>query len=105
MEFKLSLGGSSATLASGQIWLATGNNLGGSLRTPSSFNRIVGLRPKPRLVPRAKRLHASDLLWVEGPLARCVEDVALMLSSGPGDVPDDPWSYEDEVIAFTNMLL
>ena len=40
-----SSGGSAAALASGQVWLATGNDLGGSLRTPAGFNGIVGLRP------------------------------------------------------------
>ena len=40
-----SSGGSSAALATNQVWLATGNDLGGSLRTPAGFNNIVGLRP------------------------------------------------------------
>ncbi len=100
-----SSGGSSAALASGQVWLATGNNLGGSLRTPASFNGIVGLRPTPPLVPRGKRLHTADLLWVEGPLGRCVEDFALMLSAGAGHIHDDPLSYEGDVTAFTKVLL
>ena len=42
-----SSGGSAAALAAGQVWLATGSDLGGSLRTPASFNGIVGLRPSP----------------------------------------------------------
>ena len=46
-----SSGGSAAALASGQVWLATGNDLGGSLRTPAGFNGIVGLRPSPGVVP------------------------------------------------------
>ena len=40
-----SSGGSAAALASGLVWLATGNDLGGSLRTPAAFNGVVGLRP------------------------------------------------------------
>ena len=100
-----SSGGSSAALASGQVWLATGNDLGGSLRTPASFNGIVGLRPTPGLVPRAKRLHASDLLWVEGPMGRCVEDVALMLCAGAGHMPDDPLSFEGDGVLLSELLL
>ena len=50
-----SSGGSAAALASGSVWLATGNDLGGSLRTPASFNSVVGLRPGPGLVPRGSR--------------------------------------------------
>ena len=100
-----SSGGSSAALASGQVWLATGNDLGGILRTPAYFNGIVGLRPTPGLVPRAKRLNTSDLLWVEGPLGRCIEDVALMLSAGAGHMPDDPLSFKGDVTVFTRALL
>jgi amidase len=47
-----SSGGSAAAVASGLVWLATGIDLGGSLRTPASFNGIVGLRPGPGRVPR-----------------------------------------------------
>lgn len=89
-----SSGGSAAALASGQIWLATGNDLGGSLRTPAAFNGIVGLRPSPGVVPRGKRLQAFDTLWVEGPMGRCVRDVALMLDAGAGAHPHDPYAFD-----------
>lgn len=89
-----SSGGSGAALASGQVWLATGNDLGGSLRTPAGFNGVVGFRPGPGVVPRGKRLQAFDTLWVEGPMARNVTDVALMLEAGAGHHPDDPFSFE-----------
>ena len=89
-----SSGGSAAALASGQVWLATGNDLGGSLRTPAGFNGVVGLRPGPGVVPRGKRLQAFDTLWVEGPMARCVADVALMLDAGSGHDPVDPFSFD-----------
>jgi amidase len=89
-----SSGGSGAALASGQVWLATGNDLGGSLRTPAGFNGVVGLRPGPGVVPRGKRLQAFDTLWVEGPMARDVADVALMLDAGAGHHPDDPFSFD-----------
>lgn len=88
-----SSGGSGAALASGQVWLATGNDLGGSLRTPAGFNGVVGFRPGPGIVPRGKRLQAFDTLWVEGPMARNVADVALMLDAGAGHHPEDPFSF------------
>lgn len=40
-----SSGGTAAALASGQVWLGTGNDFGGSIRLPSSFCSLVGLRP------------------------------------------------------------
>ena len=99
-----SSGGSAAALASGQVWLATGNDLGGSLRTPASFNGVVGLRPGPGIVPRGARLQAFDTLWVEGPMARTVEDIALMLDAGSGHHPDDPFSFDNESRSYRQQL-
>ena len=98
-----SSGGSAAALASGQVWLATGNDLGGSLRTPAGFNGVVGLRPSPGVVPRGTRLQAFDTLWVEGPMARNVADVALMLDAGCGSHPDDPLAF-DQTASFRDAV-
>ncbi len=99
-----SSGGSAAAVASGMAWLATGNDLGGSLRTPAAFNGIVGLRPSPGRVPRGARLPAFDCLWVEGPMARNLRDLALMLDAGAGQEPDDPLSFEDPGTNFVAEL-
>jgi amidase len=99
-----SSGGSAAALASGSVWLATGNDLGGSLRTPAAFNGIVGLRPGPGRVPRGLRLPAFDVLWVEGPMARCVRDLALMLDAGVGQEMDDPLSFSEAQTLFSREL-
>ncbi|MCH9675846.1 MAG: amidase [Gammaproteobacteria bacterium] len=99
-----SSGGSGAALAAGLVWLATGNDLGGSLRTPASFNGVVGLRPSPGVVPRPRRLPAYDVLWVEGPMGRCVSDVALMLDAGGGRDLADPLSFESEGGLFSQSL-
>ena len=99
-----SSGGSSAALASGLVWLATGNDLGGSLRTPAAFNGIVGLRPSPGRVPRGIRLPSADTLWVEGPMARNVEDLALMLDAGVGHQIDDPLSFDHAGPSFAAAL-
>ena len=76
------------------VWLATGNDLGGSLRVPASFNNVVGLRPSPGRVPRGNRHPAFDTLWVEGPMGRCVTDVALMLDGGKSQSIGDPLSFK-----------
>ena len=88
-----SSGGSGVALATGMVPLATGNDLGGSLRVPASFNGVVGLRPGPGRVPRGARLPAFDTLWVEGPMGRCVADVALMLDAQAGHNKEDPFSF------------
>jgi len=46
-----SSGGSAVALATGMAWLATGSDLGGSLRNPASFCSVVGFRPSPGRVP------------------------------------------------------
>ncbi len=99
-----SSGGSGAALASGLVWLATGNDLGGSLRTPAAFNGVVGLRPSPGRVPRGTRLPSMDILWVEGPMARNVDDLALMLDAGVGHQIDDPLSFEHSGPCFVDIL-
>lgn len=85
-----STGGGAAALAAGMIALADGTDLGGSLRIPAAFCGIVGLRPTPGLVPQ----HPVDWVWdtmsVAGPMARTVEDVALMLQVIAGASPHAP---------------
>lgn len=87
-----SSGGSAAALASGQVWLATGNDFGGSIRLPASFCSLVGLRPTAGLVPRIQK-QAWSPLNVEGPMARSVADCALMLECEAGGHPLDPLSW------------
>ena len=80
-----SSGGSAVALACRMAPLADGSDMGGSLRIPASFCNVVGLRPSPGLVP----IHPQDDGWqtlaVEGPMARSVADLALLLSviAGP----------------------
>ena len=99
-----SSGGSAVALATGMVPLATGNDLGGSLRVPASFNGVVGLRPGPGRVPRGSRLPAFDTLWVEGPMGRCVADVALMLDGASGHNPTDPLSFAHTGTPFVETL-
>jgi len=87
-----SSGGAAAALAAGEIWLANGSCLGGSLRIPASFCGIVGLRPSPGVVPRGDGLPAFDSLWVDGPMARNVPDLALMLDAMAVSTRHDPLS-------------
>jgi len=99
-----SSGGSAAALASGSAWLATGNDLGGSLRTPSGYNATVGLRPTPGRIPRRRPAIPFDPLWVEGPMARNVGDVALMLDAMVGHDLHDPLTRPERPQSFLERL-
>ncbi|WP_035484830.1 amidase [Geminicoccus roseus] len=91
-----SSGGSAVALATGEAWLATGSDLGGSLRTPASFCGVVGLRPSPGRVPAGPQLDPFQTLSVDGPMARNVRDLALFLDVMAGHDPRDPISYPME---------
>ncbi len=80
-----SSGGAAAAVAAGIGPLAQGNDVGGSLRIPASFCGVAGLRPSPGRVPTHPNYLYWDSVAVEGPIARTVKDLALMLSvlSGP----------------------
>lgn len=87
-----SSGGAAACLAAGEVWLADGSDLGGSLRIPASFTSVVGLRPSPGRVAFGPRALPFDPLSVYGPMARNVGDCALMLDAMSGFDPRDPLS-------------
>jgi amidase len=87
-----SSGGAAVSLATGMAWVAHGSDLGGSLRNPASFCGIVGLRPSPGRVARDPGTKVDDILSVDGPMARRVEDVALLLDAMSGENADDPVS-------------
>ncbi|WP_341705746.1 amidase family protein, partial [Ferrovibrio sp.] len=87
-----SSGGSAVAVATGEVWLADGSDLGGSLRIPAGFCGIVGLRPSPGRVVWGPRALPFDTLSVLGPMARNVADCALMLDAQCGWEPRDPLS-------------
>ena len=97
-----SSGGSAVALATGQAWLASGSDLGGSLRSPASFCSVVGFRPSPGRVAHGAAgpgSYPDDLpgipgqpFSVAGPMARNVPDTALLLDAMVGHHPADPIS-------------
>jgi amidase len=87
-----SSGGAAAALASGTAWLAHGSDMGGSLRNPASFCGIVGMRPSIGRVAHTPAAKIDRNLGVQGPMARNVEDVALLLDAMSGEQPADPLS-------------
>jgi amidase len=87
-----SSGGAAVALATGTAWVAQGSDLGGSLRNPASFCGVVGLRPSPGRVASNPGAKIDRLLGVKGPMARTVEDMALLLDAMTGENPGDPLS-------------
>jgi len=87
-----SSGGAAVALATGTAWLAHGSDMGGSLRNPASFCGIVGLRPSIGRVAHTRAAGVDRNLGVQGPMARNVEDVALLLDAMSGEHPADPLS-------------
>lgn len=93
-----SSGGSAAALAAGLCSLATGSDVGGSLRNPASCCHVVSIKPSFGLVPKDDRPDAFSShtpIGVVGPMARTVEDAALMLSVMAGKDDVDPFSVPD----------
>lgn len=99
-----SSGGAGAALAAGLLPLASGSDLGGSLRNPANFNNIVALRPTVGLVPSAPTALPFLGFSVKGPMARSVRDVAFLLSAMAGADPRDPAVYPSDRHIFAEPL-
>lgn len=98
-----SSGGSAAALATGMLPLAHGSDTGGSLRNPATWCGVVGFRPTPGLVAREGRTLNYTHFSVQGPMARSVSDVALMMSGLAGDDGRDPLSGPCDPSVFTQL--
>jgi len=82
--------GSASALAAGLAVAATGSDTGGSIRVPSSFCGIVGLKPTYGRVSRYGVIALSWSLDNAGPMTRTVRDCALLLNAMAGFDPLDP---------------
>ncbi len=74
-----SSGGAAVGLATGMLALADGSDAGGSLRNPAGWNNVVGFRSSSRLSPAVGPGNAFLPYSVEGPMARTVDDLVLLL--------------------------
>ncbi|MBW2705290.1 MAG: amidase [Deltaproteobacteria bacterium] len=99
-----SSGGAAVALACGMIPIADGSDMGGSLRNPASFCNVVGLRPSPGRVPNWPGYVGWYTYAVEGPMARTVEDAALMLSTIAGPDPRSPIAITEPGSLFSQPL-
>jgi len=99
-----SSGGAGAALAAGLLPLASGSDLGGSLRNPANFNNVVALRPTVGLVPAVPVALPFLGFTVKGPMARSVADVAFLLSVMAGAHPRDPACFPSDPSVFARPL-
>jgi aspartyl-tRNA(Asn)/glutamyl-tRNA(Gln) amidotransferase subunit A len=84
--------GSGAALAAGLSLGSLGSDTGGSIRTPSSHCGVVGIKPTYGRVSRCGVVPLSWSLDHAGPMARSVEDCAILLQAIAGYDPNDPAS-------------
>lgn len=93
-----SSGGEAVSIATGMSPIGLGNDIGGSLRNPAFCNGICSLKPTRGRIPAASSLLPEDpnlssqLMHVEGPLARRVADLKTALGVLAGYDPRDPGS-------------
>jgi amidase len=99
-----SSGGAAVSLACGMLPIADGSDTGGSLRNPANFCNVVGFRTAPGRVP----VWPTQLGWwpisVQGPMARTVQDTALMLSAIAGPDPRAPIAIAEPGSLFARPL-
>lgn len=87
-----SSGGASAALAAGVTPIAVGTDGGGSIRCPSSCAGVSGIKPTLGRIPHESVPDAFSSHAFIGPMARSVDDVALLLSVMAGPLAGDPYS-------------
>jgi Asp-tRNA(Asn)/Glu-tRNA(Gln) amidotransferase A subunit family amidase len=85
-----SSGGSGAALAAGLTTLASGSDIGGSIRVPAAYCGVVGLKPSYGRVPESSMFFAMNHHNHNGVLARSVADCALMFNVINGPHRADP---------------
>ena len=99
-----SSGGSAAAVASGCAMAATGSDTGGSIRQPSSFCGLVGMKPTYGRASRYGIVAFASSLDCPGPITRTVADNALFLKVISGLDEKDPTTAPKEVIDWTKVL-
>ncbi|HEY8492029.1 MAG TPA: amidase [Dehalococcoidia bacterium] len=99
-----SSGGSGAAVAAGLALGALGTDTGGSIRIPAALCGVVGLKPTYGRVSRHGVVPLAWSLDHVGPLARTVEDAALLLAAVAGFDPKDPAAADAPVPDYAAAL-
>jgi len=99
-----SSGGSAAAVAAGMCAAATGTDTGGSIRQPSAFCGVTGIKPTYGRCSRYGVIAFASSLDQAGPIAKDVKDCALLLQAMAGHDKKDSTSAEVSVPAFTQFI-
>lgn len=99
-----SSGGSCAAVAAQECWYALGSDTGGSIRQPSSFCGVVGLKPTYGTVSRYGLIAYGSSLDQIGPVAKDVADCAAILEAVASRDEKDSTSVERQDYDFTSAL-
>jgi aspartyl-tRNA(Asn)/glutamyl-tRNA(Gln) amidotransferase subunit A len=97
-----SSGGSGAAVAAGECTVALGSDTGGSIRCPSSFCSVVGLKPTYGRVSRSGLISYANSLEQIGPICRSVKDLVMMLNIISGKDAMDNTSMPSSAITVPN---
>ena len=99
-----SSGGAAVALALRMLPVADGSDMMGSLRNPAAFNNVLGFRPTFGLVPSAGPERFLTQLSTDGPMARTVPDLAMLLSVQAGRDARAPLSLDTDPAQFARDL-
>lgn len=97
-----SSGGAAVSVSTRMLPVADGSDMGGSLRNPAGWNNIVSLRPTYGRVPDGGGFVME--MSVNGPMARSVPELAMLLSTIAGPVPGNPLAINEDPSIFAGPL-
>jgi aspartyl-tRNA(Asn)/glutamyl-tRNA(Gln) amidotransferase subunit A len=99
-----SSGGSAASVAAGVFPACTGSDGGGSIRIPSSYSGLFGMKTTFGLLGAGPEPFNYSMTSVHGPVVRTVRDAARYLDATAGPTPTDPTSLPAPPVPFEDLV-